>query len=1071
MSSVDSQQQVSQQAPGEFFIESVTSETSDEQPDRVFVDIKLGTRGHKVNFKLDTGAQVNIIPTRVHQQIGQPQLEGTMHGLFSYSGNKLDVKGKCKLQCQHKNMSPQELTFYVVDTQSSPVLSLQACLSLQLIQLVLSVEQQRAGSPSTQEVLHQYSDIFDGLGLFPGEYSIKLDPTVQPVVHAPRRVPLALKPQLKEELDRMTRDGVVVKVDEPTDWVNSLVIVEKPRTKRLRLCLDPRDLNTAVKREHYVMPTLDDITSKLAGSKYFSILDARSGYWQIKLDERSSKLTTFNTPFGRYRFTRMPFGINCAQDIFQKKVDETYEGLDGVTGIADDIIVHGSSVEEHMANLEAMLQRSRDRGVKLNLEKCIFCVTEVPFFGHILSADGLKPDPAKITAIKNMDAPANRAELGTVLGMINYLSKFSSKLTDVTAPLRELLKKENEFQWEQQQESSFQCAKDLLTQEPGPVLAYFDETKEVVLQVDASQSGLGAALLQEGKPVAYASKSLTDTEQRWAQIEKEMYAIAFGCKRYHQFIYGRPITVVTDHKPLESILKKPLSAAPARLQRLMLRLQKYEMTVVHRAGKDIPLADTLSRKFQQDSDSSIGDSTDIMVHTVLTNLPMSDEKLRELRDESEKDPQMQALSEVILSGWPETRKQCPIPVQEYWNHRDELSVMDGLVFRGDRLVIPKALRSNMLKCIHHGYMGMEKCKERARDILFWPGMNAQIEETVSKCQICLENRPSNTKEPMIAHEVPDRPWQSVATDLFSMDGETYLVIVDYYSRYFEIERLQTTTSASVIRKTKAVFSRHGIPEKVISDNGPQYSSADYATFARTWGFKHETSSPTYPQSNGLAEKYVQIAKHLLGKAKRDAKDPYLSLLEYRNTPIDGIASPAQLLMSRRLRSFFPSTGKQLQPQTVNADTAKKGLHRKQQRQKSYYDRTAAPLKPLYNGESVRVQQKDGRWKPAVTTGQASTPRSYHIRTEEGGEYTRNRRHLLKTGEHHSFHEHEGQQDEPHRHGTPAPATPAATPPVAPAATPLSAAPSPAKTPAATPKPQAYTTRYGRTIKPRKLVDV
>jgi transposase InsO family protein len=185
-----------------------------------------------------------------------------------------------------------------------------------------------------------------------------------------------------------------------------------------------------------------------------------------------------------------------------------------------------------------------------------------------------------------------------------------------------------------------------------------------------------------------------------------------------------------------------------------------------------------------------------------------------------------------------------------------------------------------------------------------------------------------------------------------------------------------------IRKTKGVFARYGIPEKVVSDNGPQYSSAEYSNFARAWGFKHETSSPTYAQSNGLAEKYVQISKHLLAKAKRDSKDPYLSLLEHRNTPIDGLASPAQLLMSRRLRSILPATGQQLKPQTVNADMAKKALQHKQQRQKFYYDRNAAPLKPLYTGESVRVQQKDGRWKPAVITGQASTPRAYHLRYGE-----------------------------------------------------------------------------------------
>ena len=217
---------------------------------------------------------------------------------------------------------------------------------------------------------------------------------------------------------------------------------------QLRLCLDPKDLNKAVKREQYIMTTLDDITARLAGAKYFSILDARPGYWQIKLDEESSRLTTFNTPFGRYRFTRMPFGIKCAQNLFQRLVDEIFPGLDGIAGIADDIVVYDHTKAQHMANLKAMLRRSRERGVKLNHDKCAFCVTELPFFGNVLTAEGLKPDPAEVRAIRAMTAPKNRAKLETVLGMITYLAKFAPNLSEITAPMRQMLKQRNEFLWD-----------------------------------------------------------------------------------------------------------------------------------------------------------------------------------------------------------------------------------------------------------------------------------------------------------------------------------------------------------------------------------------------------------------------------------------------------------------------------------------------------------------------------------------------------------------------------------------------------------------------------------------------
>lgn len=198
-------------------------------------------------------------------------------------------------------------------------------------------------------------------------------------------------------------------------------------------------------RPHYPLPTLDDVTHKLAGAKFFSILDARSGYWAIKLSDESARLTTFNTIFGRYHFLRLPFGIVSAQDEFQRRIDETYEGLEGVTSIVDGIIVFGRSKEEHDRNLRAMLSRTRERGLKLNPEKCCICVTEVSFFGRKLTADGLKPDPFKVKVIHDMKPPENEAELETILGMVNYLAKFAPNLAEISAPLRHLLRKETQF--------------------------------------------------------------------------------------------------------------------------------------------------------------------------------------------------------------------------------------------------------------------------------------------------------------------------------------------------------------------------------------------------------------------------------------------------------------------------------------------------------------------------------------------------------------------------------------------------------------------------------------------------
>ena len=221
-------------------------------------------------------------------------------------------------------------------------------------------------------MLTESKDVFEGLGSFPGEHKIQLQPEVNPLIHPPRKVPIALRDKLEKELERMESLEVIAKVTEPNDWVNSIATPEKQRTGALRVCLDPRDLNHVVKREHYPLPTLEELTLMLSDAKYFSVLDATSGYWQIKLDEESSLLTTFNTPFGRY-FTRMPFGIHSAQEVFQKTMDMALEGINGCKSIIDDMLVWGSSKEEHDQNLRQVLERTREVGIKWNAEKmCIW---------------------------------------------------------------------------------------------------------------------------------------------------------------------------------------------------------------------------------------------------------------------------------------------------------------------------------------------------------------------------------------------------------------------------------------------------------------------------------------------------------------------------------------------------------------------------------------------------------------------------------------------------------------------------------------------------------------------------
>ena len=300
----------------------------------------------------------------------------------------------------------------------------------------------------------------------------------------------------------------------------------------------------------------------------------------------------------------------------------------------------------------------------------------------------------------------------------------------------------------------------------------------------------------------------------------------------------------------------------------------------------------------------------------------------------------------------------------------------------------------MLAKIHTSHLGIVKCKQRAKDVLFWPGMARDIEELVSNCDICLRYQPSNPKEPMLSSEVPTRPWEVVSTDLFCLDGEDFLLIVDSYSQYIEIAKLSNTTSKKVIECTKSVFARHGIPAIVKSDNGPQYTAAEYKEFSRNWGFEHITVSPYHPQANGLAEKSVQIIKLLLKKAKADGKDPYLSLLEYRNSTVKDVGSPAQLAMGRRLNSILPCTPQLLAPQTIEPKKVMESIQKAKEENKKYYNRSVRDLPELQPNDSVKIQM-NGEWVTGRVIKLAGTPRSYIVEGPNGQQYRRNRKHLKR----------------------------------------------------------------------------
>lgn len=956
----------------------------DEWSEKVFCN------GVSVTFQLDTGAKCNTLPESMLKSLNSPPVQlGPRSYLKSYSNHKIPTAGTVTLPCQFRGTS-QTLIFQIVQLDAVPVLGAKACKQLGLVQRVNVVD-----NPSVKNELEDIIDqethkqLFVGLGCLPNMHTIKLDPAVQPVVHPPRRVPVSLRDRVKTELQRMEQMGVIVKQTEPTEWVNSMVTVVKPG--KVRICIDPKDLNRAIKREHFPMKTVDEVVSNMTGAKVFSKLDATSGFWQIRLDEESSRLCTFNSPFGRYRFTRLPFGIKSAPEVYQRIMSQMVEDIEGAEAIMDDILIWGVDRTQHDERLKKVLDRVLEYNLKLNLEKCEFRKNEVKYMGHVLS-HGLKIDPEKVRAVLSMPVPENKPDLQTFLGFVQYLGKFMPNMSAVSAPLRKLVEQDSEWIWSDEQNASFETLRQMASN--APVLRYYDPALPLTLSVDASSKGLGAVILQNGQPIAYASRALTAAQQNYAQIEKETLAVVFGCTKFHDYCYARRVEVETDHKPLQAIFNKPLYQAPSRLQRFLLAVQKYDLHVTYKPGKFMWLADTLSRAYLKETPSDlIVDEAEVNMIHPRNFLPVSKEKYELFQTETAKDSVLTELQQVVQSGWPDHKDNIPVTLREYWNFRDEIICIDGLLYKGAKLIVPKALHSSMLDKIHESHLGIVKCKARAREVFYWPGMSSQIEDIVARCTVCAEHAKGNNKEPMIPVDIPDRPWAKVAVDLFELNHKHYMITVDYFSKWPEVVKLDNLTTNNVVCYLKSQFSRYGLPDVLISDNGPQFSSHEFKNFLADYGIEHSTSSPYYAQANGQAERTVQTVKHLLSKAK----DPYKALMDYRSSPLDIGKSPAQLFLNRRLKTTLPTAAELLKPEVVGDDIHVQ-LRKRHEIQKHYYDKRAGSELPvLKEKDTVMMRSRDGSgWTRATVVSNHHNPRSYVVQTADGTNYRRNRYHLRPT---------------------------------------------------------------------------
>ena len=803
------------------------------------------------------------------------------------------------------------------------------------------------------DILTHFSENFSGIGCLQPPVSFVTKPNITPIQMPVHRVPVSKRAKEKAAIDHYVKAGILKKVQEPTPWCSNILCRESP--SKFRVCIDPsQTINKAIERPICQMPTLTEQLHKLHNSKCFSLIDVRDGYLHIPLDRESSQMTTMHTSYGRYRWTRLPFGINSAPEEFQVRLMTALEGLEGIALVADDILTFGvgdtyaEAEADHDVKILALMQQAQRKNIKFNPTKFQLKKKEIKFVGHIITSEGIKADPDKIAAIVNMEAPHDKASLLRFIGMVNFLSPYCENLSATIRPLTELTKDGMVFMWSDSQQESFSKAKEIIAN--APVLQYFNLEKPVTLQVDASECGLGGVLMQpnEGgklQPIAYTSCSLTPTEKRYSQIEKECLAICNAFTKFDHWLYGKSsIEVHTDHKPLETIFKKPLNKAPARLQRMLMRLQRYQFNVVYKKGTSLYIADTLSRAALPTLSTNETTNFEVFRLEVHNQYPehhpnLHKETEMQLRQATQSDTVLNKLYIIIEKGWPDDRKDLDPCLRAYWNHRDELTINDGLIYKGNQTIIPSSMHKETLLKIHQNHFGAASNIRMAREVLFWHGLSKSIQDMCDSCPDCAKYQRVAPKETMKSLPIPTLPWQIVSQDLFEHDQKPYLVTVCHFSDWIEVDPLPNTLSSTIINCTKAHFARFGVPQICHTDNGPQFISKEYKLFSTQYQFKHTTSSPYYPKRNGRAEAAVKVSKNMLKRSD----DIHAAILNYRNTPQQGHTySPAQRLMNHRTCTLLPTASKLLNSTIIDTHVVQREIRQKRQKAKEIYDRQASP---------------------------------------------------------------------------------------------------------------------------------
>ena len=763
-----------------------------------------------------------------------------------------------------------------------------------------------------KSLISRYNSVFDHQSMKPMDYpplklKFKTNVNVQPYhVNGTRPWPVNIAKEAKEHILDLERKGIIAKSTIASEWCAPCIFVPKPHGG-IRMVTDFSKLSEYIQRPVHPFPSALDILKQLKPRyQWFAVIDVKGAYHQLRLHRQSQYLTCFLTPQGRYHYLRLAMGLSPSGDWFCLASDTALEGIEDLFKLVDDILVAAATQEEIVMKVAEVFQRCEEKGLTLNKEK-LQIGQSVEFGGYIVTKDGYKPDPKKLSALSSFRVPTNLTDLRSFLGLCNQLVSGCPDLAHGAKPLYDLLKKDVVWQWTDSQQRAFNDLKRILTSDR--VVGYYDPDLPVTLYTDASRIGLGYVALQENKEgkkklIQCGSRSLVDCETRYSVSEIEMLAIYYAVNACKFFLFRskEPTKIITDHKALVGIFRKNINELDnGRLLRFREKLRKYQLNVEWQAGKVHLMADCLSRSplfapNEQEKDEA-QKMYDASVVFVVPDKDPRDPSLQELVQQHTDCQQTQDLMHAVGE-----RDQAQVDkILNMHVNISEFSVVDKLLTYNNKLWVPKSYRNQLITFMHFGHPGAQRMISFARQKYFWPNLSNEIREFVAHCEDCILVAPSNfyAKRDHTAHG--KAPMHTIACDLMQEKGSNYLVIVDSFSSYFWYFHLLKTTSLEIINKLRSVFIQFGFPTVFLSDNAKNLTSEEIDSFFKEFHILHLTNAPYDSRSNGQAESAIKRAKYLIKKTPVKNRDfEYYNLL---NMPLSGKnVSPAELFFNRSRRN-------------------------------------------------------------------------------------------------------------------------------------------------------------------------